>query len=135
MAKIIIHRHKEFINRARNFKIVLDINEAGTLAYNSILELNVSEGSHILKAKIDWCESQELTLDINDNEVKEYEVKSFTLGKYLSPLPLVIILFDFLLKRFFNFEYLIYLIVPLALIMLYYLTIGRNHYLVLKEKQ
>ena len=49
------------------------------------------------------------------------------------PIIAGLIILDLLISNFIDFRYTVFLVVPMGLILIYYLTIGRNSYLTLTE--
>ena len=133
MASIIINRTSEYLNRLRNCDVYIDGKKVDTISNGETKEFNISAGQHSILIKIDWCSSQTLLVDINDNETKSFKVGGFKNGKWLIPAALVIL--GSIASRLFDFNYLFYLIIPFFLSMVYYMTLGRKQYLTLKENE
>lgn len=72
MAKLIITRNSEFFNRARDYRICLNGEEIGKIASGKTKEFDIPEGTNTLKAKIDWCGSQDFRINLNKDETKTY---------------------------------------------------------------
>lgn len=133
MASIIINRTSEYLNRLRNCDVYIDGKKVDTISNGETKEFNISAGQHSILIKIDWCSSQILLVDINDNETKSFKVGGFKNGNWLIPAALVIL--SSISSRLFDFNYLFYLIIPFFLSMVYYMTLGRKQYLTLKENK
>ena len=133
MATIRLKRTSEYNNRIRDYEIFIDGQQVGTIANGETKDFPTTEGQHTVTAKIDWCSSPNISVDINDNKTKNLKVGSFRYGQILMPIGLVIILLHFILLKFADFEYIIFLDAPLFLLFIYYLTIGRKKYLTLEE--
>ena len=133
MASIIINRTSEYLNRLRNYDVYIDGKKVDTISNGETKEFNISAGQHSILIKIDWCSSQTLLVDINDNETKSFKVGGFKNGNWLIPAALVIL--SSISSRLFDFNYLFYLIIPFFLSMVYYMTLGRKQYLTLKENK
>jgi hypothetical protein len=118
MATIRLKRTSEYNNRMRD---------------GETKDFPTTEGQHTVTAKIDWCSSPNISVDINDNQTKNLKAGSFRYGQILIPIGLVIILLHFILSKFADFEYIIFLDTHLFLLFIYYLTIGRKKYLTLEE--
>jgi hypothetical protein len=81
MAKITISRDKGWADKIRNYIIVLNGQEAGTIGEGKEIELNLENGNYELYAKIDWCSSNKLKFSIlNSNDEKKVMVKSSLRG-------------------------------------------------------
>lgn len=133
MATIKIVRTKEYINLLRNYKIFIDGQSVGTIAYGESKEFDTSGGQHTVSAKIDWCSSPEILLVIKDHETKILKVGGFKYGQYIMPIIIGLIVLNFINSNFGDFDYIVFLVVPMGLFLFYYLTIGRNRYLTLTE--
>ena len=133
MASIIINGTSEYLNRLRNYDVYIDGEKIDTISNGETKEFNISAGQHSILIKIDWCSSQTLLVDINDNETKSFKVGGFKNGNWLIPAALVIL--GSIASRLFDFNYLFYLIIPFFLLMVYYMTLGRKQYLTLKENE
>jgi hypothetical protein len=133
MATIRLKRTSEYNNRMRDYKIFIDGQQIGTIANGETKDFPVTVGQHIVTAKVDWCSSPDLSVDINDNQTKNLKVGGFRNGQFLMPIGLGLIVLHFILSRFTDFEYTIFLVAPLFLLLVYYLTIGRKKYLTLDE--
>ncbi|MBN8836372.1 MAG: hypothetical protein J0I09_03885 [Sphingobacteriia bacterium] len=133
MATIKIQRTSEYNNRARNYKIFIDGQQAGTIANGETINLDTTAGQHTVTAKIDWCSSPDIPVHVNDNQTKTLRVGGLKNGQWLMPTGLAVIVLNFILSTFTDINYVIYLIIPLFLILIYYLTIGRKKYLTLTE--
>ena len=135
MASIIINRTSEYLNRLRNCDVYIDGKKVDTISNGETKKFNISAGQHSILTKIDWCSSQTLLVDINDNETKSFKVGGFKNGNWLIPAALVIPILSSIASRLFDFNYLFYLIIPIFLLMVYYMTLGRRQYLTLKENE
>ena len=70
-----IKRDSGYADRIRAYKIVLDGNVIGEIKNGQQLELNVPRGKHQLHLKIDWCRSNVVDFEMNDNTI-EFECGS-----------------------------------------------------------
>ena len=134
MPTIKITREKEFMNVWRNYRIYIDGVEVGTIANGKTKEFELHQGFHRIKSKIDWCGSQELSFDIKDDETRHFEVAGFRYSKWLMPILLGLLGLDFILQLLFGFDFAFYLLLPGFFLLVYYLTINRNRYLMLRPK-
>lgn len=135
MAKLIITRKSKYFNWSRDYKIFLNGKKIGTISDGETEEFIVPEGTGILKAKIDWCGSPELKINISNEETKTISLSGFKFGRTLTGLMCLVILLssEFISNHsFLKYSYMI-LSVIVALIMLYSLTFGRNKYIAIKE--
>jgi hypothetical protein len=133
MASVRLKRTNENNNSMRDYKIFIDGKEVGRIANGETKDFPMTDGQHIITAKIDWCSSQDFPLHIKDNETKELKVGGFKNGNWIMPLAGGIIALHFLFKIMLHIEYTIFLVIPVFILLVYYLTIGRKKYLTLEE--
>lgn len=133
MTTIRLKRTSEYNNRMRDYKIFIDGQQVGTIANGETKDFPTTVGQHIVTAKVDWCSSPDISVDINDNQTKNLKVGGFRNGQFLMPIGLGLIVLHFILSKFADFDYTIFLVAPLFLLLVYYLTIGRKNYLTLEE--
>ncbi len=136
MNKLIIDRRSEWTNRGRKIGLYLNQEKIGTIENGETKEFDLKPGSYNLKAKIDWCGSQEHKLTFNENEIKIVELSGFPKNKWTIPLLILaqftllgisyFIYFNQYLMIAFSFSLLIYIFYPI--------TFGRNHYLKLYQR-
>ena len=74
-----ITRGSAYINSARAYKIIINDIECGKIKINETKEFKVKNGSHTVRAKIDWCRSNEVHVEVNDSVV-ELEVGTSVTG-------------------------------------------------------
>ncbi len=76
----------------RRYKIFINGAQAGTIAHDSVLDLEVPGGHH--QARIDWCRSQPLTIeaapDGEESKLRYRTIESSTcaLGRHLVFVPI-----------------------------------------------
>ncbi|MCL2842228.1 MAG: hypothetical protein FWE28_02010 [Oscillospiraceae bacterium] len=87
----------------RGYKIYIDDIYRGEIQIDDTKEFEVENGIHVVCAKLDWCRSNELRVEVNDSVV-ELEVGNSLRG-----------------WRFW--------------LMSFYMTVGRDQYLFLREKE
>ena len=136
MTKLIITRTSEWNNKARKFGLYLNDKKIGTIEDGEKKEFEIEPGIYKINGKIDWCKSPKIEFDITENESKEIEISGFKYGNIIMPIGLGIVLFFFLIKLIFKIEsnFLIILGGIGFLYPLYYITIGKNKYLSIREK-
>ncbi len=71
---LILVRPKQWCDRLRNYRILVDGAEVGRLAPGAELRVELPEGEREIVAKIDWARSNRLRLDIRAGEATELEV-------------------------------------------------------------
>ena len=133
MPTIKIKRTSEYLNRLRDYKIFIDELQVGTIANGETKEYTTSEGQHTITAKIDWCSSPDITININENSRKNLQVGGFKNGNWIILIGLVLIVIGFILNLYLDTEWSILIALPVVLILLFYLTIGQRKFLTLKE--
>lgn len=80
MIKITIIRPKEKANRFRKFKIIVDGHCVCRIKNEETKEILLDAGKHVIEAKIDWCGSNTLPFNIEDNGSCEFTVRSEITG-------------------------------------------------------
>lgn len=133
MATIKIQRTSEYNNRMREFKIFVDGQQVGIIANGETKEFATMAGQHTVTAKIDWCSSFDIFIVVVDNETKNLKVSGFKNHNWLMPIGLGIIVLHVILSRTMDFAGTIFLLAPIFLLLVYYLTIGRKRNLTLNE--
>lgn len=141
MAKIILNRKSEWMNRAKGYKVLINGEEKGSIKHAGSEEYIVDQGLHIIECKINWMKSNKMEVFVNENEVKILLVKNGM--KYYWPVYFVFItvLFAgifFTKKRGFDIpEWFIYgrliLMILAFCYFVYYMSLGRNKYLIIEE--
>ncbi len=58
----------DYASRMRQFVIVIDGEAVGGLSEGEAQTFAVSAGTHTVRAKIDWCRSRRLTLDLSEHD-------------------------------------------------------------------
>ncbi|MBS1919519.1 MAG: hypothetical protein JST17_04620 [Bacteroidetes bacterium] len=137
--KIIIRRSSEWMNRLRNFKVIINGTEAGSLKNGATEEFSVEPGSNSIQCKVDWYSSKPFTIEVKEGETLYLRVGSGM--KLYWPFFIAIIVGVFLVFHYKGKperpEWLtpvtIVLLAPGVLYSLYYTTIGRKNYLVVQK--
>ena len=75
MPQITVNRTSEYSNRLRKIQLLLDNQVIGEIKNGEVKIINVNPGKHTFKAKIDWCYSNEIEFNINNEENKEFSLK------------------------------------------------------------
>lgn len=68
MPTLTVRRDKGFADKLRKYRILLDGVEIGKLAEGTALRQDISEGPHVVEARVDWCGSQPLEFDARAGE-------------------------------------------------------------------
>ncbi len=133
MAIINIQRAQSYTNRWRGYEIIVDGKAAGTISENETKAFNVSKGQHTITAKIDWCSSPDLIVELDENQTQIISVGVLKQIDWMMPVSGGIIALHFLVKIFFGFEYLLVLVFPVFIFLVYILTFGRKRYLTINK--
>ena len=68
MATLTVRRDKGYADKIRKYRILLDGVEVGRLAEGAVLREEISEGPHVVEARVDWCGSPPLQFDAQAGE-------------------------------------------------------------------
>jgi hypothetical protein len=132
MSTIKIHRPKEYINSLRAYEIFVDGSKAGEIKNGAVTDLQVPPGKHSVSLKIDWAKSKQLEMQIQEGEIIELQAQSFPHAKWMMPTAFILIVAHILLKFTLGIQWVFYGVIPFFFILIYYITVGRSRYLVLK---
>lgn len=135
MPSICIRRPKEWMNRLRRYELYLDGKSAGKIKNDDIQEFQVPPGEHTLHARVDWCGSKDYRFNIAEGETKYLKISGFRHSNWIMPLGLITVLAEVALRRMIGSTLSLLLLLPFGLILLYYFTIGRKSYLLLREDE
>ena len=133
MAIINVQRAQSYTNRWRDYEILIDGEAVGTISPNETKAFNVAKGQHTVTAKIDWCSSPDLIVELDENQTQTIHVGVLKQIDWMMPVSGGIIALHFLLKIFLGFEYLLILIFPVFVFLVYILTFGRKRFLTISE--
>lgn len=135
MAKLIITRTSEWNNKAREFGIYLNDRKIGVIDDGEKKEFEIESGDYKIHGKIDWCKSQKFEFKIAENESKEIEISGYKYGHLVIRISLAVMLIYFLLMNFFDISlnFLIFIVAAGFLYPMYYITFGKNRYLIMNE--
>ena len=64
MAYLIVRRPVAFGDKGRNYRIIVDGKDCGTIAERGEARIAVDPGRHVVRMKIDWCWSEPLEIDV-----------------------------------------------------------------------
>jgi len=133
MATIKIRRTTDFINTMRKYSLFIDGKKVGTIGAGQIKEFEIPSGQHSVIAKIDWCSSPEFSFEINDNDSKTFLVGGLKNGRWILPLTSMMIALYFFLPHTLHTYFNLFIVLPIFIFLLYYLTFRRKNYLTLRE--
>ncbi|WP_223070432.1 hypothetical protein [Paenibacillus caui] len=100
-----LKRLSQFVNKLRDFKIIINDSEVGIIKDGDIKEISLEPSEYEIYLKIDWCRSNKYRFTISENEKIKLEC-----GSLLTGLRIVI-------------PFLIF----------FYISIGKNRYLYIKK--
>ncbi|MES2320245.1 MAG: hypothetical protein V4631_22435 [Pseudomonadota bacterium] len=69
MTELLVRRRSAFQDVARNYAILIDGTEAGTIANDTEARIALTPGVHIVQLKIDWCWSNAVEISVADGGV------------------------------------------------------------------
>lgn len=135
MTKIRIERNSQWNNKARAIGIYIDGEKVGIISDGEIQEYEVENGKHEVYAKIEWCRSPKIQLNITENETKTLKLSGFKYGTWILPTIFGVILVYFIGKYALNIDlsFLIWIITIGLLYSVFFITFGKNRYLILTD--
>ena len=135
MPKIIIERSSEWNNRIRKIGIYVNGEKVGTINNGENKEYEVESGKHEVYAKIDWCRSQKITVDTSEKEIRNIRLAGFKYGSWILPIMLGCLFIYYLSYYVFDIKLIHIVWVPVIVLLYptYYITFGKNQYLILKK--
>jgi hypothetical protein len=122
------------MNLMRDYRLFIDGQKIGSIGNAQTKDFEIPPGRHSVIAKIDWCSSPELSIEINDHDSKTLLVGALKIWRWIIPLITGIIALSFIVTLASRFYFTLFLILPTFLLLLYYLTFGRKNYLTLRER-
>jgi hypothetical protein len=135
MARIVIVRANEYMNRFRSIGLYLNGEHLSDIDNSETLEYEIPAGEYDLVAKIDWCGSQTIKFKVTENEQRIFDLAGFKHNKVILPFSAILVGLHFIMQLFFGIQLSIFFILPLVLLLLFYISIGRNQYLTLGTKE
>ncbi len=133
MARIVIVRSNEYINRFRGIGLYLNGEKLGDIFNNEKEEFEIPEGEHELVAMIDWCSSPVINFKVKGNETETFNVGGFKHNKVILPMSATLVFLHLVMNVFFHIQLSIFFILPLFLLLVFYISIGRKQYLSLEQ--
>lgn len=133
MARIVIVRSSEYMNMFRGFGLYLNGKKLGDIFNNETEEFEIPEGEHELVAKIDWCSSSVINFNISGNDVQTFSVGGFKHNKVILPMSAILYLLHLVMNYFFHIQLSIFFVLPLILLLTFYISVGRKQYLSLEQ--
>ena len=75
-----IHRENQFADAVRAYRIYVDGEKKGEISRGATEDFFVSEGTHRIQLKIDWCGSREIEFTVKAEETVEFDCGNNTKG-------------------------------------------------------
>jgi hypothetical protein len=76
MGTLHIRRPTAMADWLRKYRIIVDNTEVGAIGSGSDLQVELPAGPHLVRAKVDWCSSNVVSLDVGEKSWHELEVGS-----------------------------------------------------------
>ena len=131
--KIVIERKREFANRLPYY-IFLDGKKVGAVPYGRTVIFDAEPGDHMLKLKIDWIGSPAVSFRLAEDDVKTFVVSGFRMSNWILPIGFALAVVAIALCHLFDVHWFGLVGLPLGVVLIFYLTIGRDRYLRLETK-
>jgi hypothetical protein len=81
---VVISRRKQFLyNRSRNYRILVDGVEVASLENRESTTARVAPGRHKVVAKIDWCKSRPVEVEVRSGEQVQLQVGCYVRFPYV----------------------------------------------------
>ena len=93
MAIIIVERANEVLDQTRNYDIIVDNFQIGSISSGQKVTFQIPGGRHSIHLKIDWCSSNTITFDISDLNQKKFVCRSNLVG-WRRLLPFIVVIFQ-----------------------------------------
>lgn len=133
MTTLQITRPSEWQNRIRKYKVFIDDEQVGTLSNGETKDFFPTEGAHKIRVKMGWYGSDVYYCNLNKEDIRYLKVSSSGMSKWLPLTAIPFVLLHLFFKERIGEGLSLLFFVPLLLIIIYMLTLGRNKYLVLTE--
>ncbi len=117
----------------RGIGLYIDDTKIGVIANGEIAEFEISEGPHKLRAKIDWCRSNEYSFTVPGNGTHTVTLGAYKYANALTVIEVIILIAHLVAWSVYGIRYLFWFIIPFFAVNLYYLTLGYNRFLVIEE--
>lgn len=134
MPTLTIHRVSQWANRFRGINLYANGEKLGVIADGNTLNFELTEGTHTIQARIDWCSSPEVEVELKKGKVQTLQLSGLKTNRWGNILAAVLLAGVFFVPEIeAHTPLVIGVIAILASPMLYYLTLGRKKYLKLKK--
>jgi hypothetical protein len=76
MSVLVVRRaHAPWRDRARDYRVMVDGKQRAAIGNDATVQIPVTPGQHLVKLAIDWCGSEELTVDVPHGQIVRLECK------------------------------------------------------------
>ncbi len=130
MKNLIIRRKGLYTDLFRNYQITMNGLQVGEIGCNKMVEFKIDDMEVKVQGEIDWCKSNIVDINMTNIDNIELEIRNNILFEWAGIISLILIVISYYL----NVRSLIYLIIPFVMIFFYFITFGRDKYLVLSKK-
>ncbi|TXL65683.1 hypothetical protein FHP05_06050 [Cerasibacillus terrae] len=79
-----IKREAGWADRLRKYKVILDEEEVGSIGPRGTFEYPINPGLHTLYLQIDWCRSEKLEFESQNNEILKFKCGGLSNFKFLT---------------------------------------------------
>jgi hypothetical protein len=132
MVQLIIERSSEWMNKAQGIMVFINNHKIGTIYNGEAKSVEVEPGTYVVKAAMDGYESKEYCLTIVPGETRLLKLSSFVeKWRFMSLMPAMIVCNIFLLNSFHSYLWG-FAMLPFVAVLLYYFTLGKKRYFILK---
>jgi hypothetical protein len=136
MTSIRIERPISFFNMLRSYGIYVDGKKIGTIDNGETKIFQIEPGEHTIYAKIDWCYSPHVKINIEENDIQFLQLSTFKYAGVSLLIFIAVLFFNLIITYFIKTDASIINVVYLAflLFLIYHFTFGRKKYLRLKQR-
>lgn len=136
MASIKIERPAEWMNMARSYGIYINGKKVGKIQNGETKIYKVKPGINKIHSKIDWCESQDVSVNVSEGEMLVFRISSFKYASLMIGLLMGLLFLNLLIHYFLNVNFTGFVFLPFTLFLyfIYYLTFGRHKYLRIEKE-
>ena len=76
MTVLVIRRlHAPWIDRARNYKVLVDGQQRALIGDDATVQIGVTPGQHVVRLKVDWCGSPEVAVTVPHGAIVRLECR------------------------------------------------------------
>ncbi len=74
MATLLLQRRGSYPDRFRKYRLEIDGRRVGTIRGKSKLRIEIPAGAHTARATIDWCGSNTVSFEVEEDEIIQLDV-------------------------------------------------------------